>query len=39
VNPGRIDKRIRERGAFEHNTIVAEGRRCRLVSCPCSEIK
>jgi hypothetical protein len=39
VNPGRIDKRIRERGAFEHNTIVAEGRMFRLVSCPCSEIK
>lgn len=26
VNAGRIDKRISEQGAFEHNTIVVEGR-------------
>jgi len=26
VNPGRINRRIREAGAFQNNTIVAEGR-------------
>jgi hypothetical protein len=26
VNPGKIDKQISERGAFEHNTVIARGR-------------